>query len=82
MPCWVIDAISIRHSITLTHSNAMASNTTTPTPVPEDKPLDNFSHCHDGIIKNLKTMDSLPELAEQRTKPAWWPTGCATFSGM
>ncbi|HPW28579.1 MAG TPA: hemerythrin domain-containing protein [Rhodoferax sp.] len=41
----------------------MASNTTTPTPVPEDKPLDNFSHCHDGIIKNLKTMDSLPQLA-------------------
>ena len=59
----MIDAHSIRHSKTLTHFNAMASNTTNPAPVPEDKPLDNFSHCHDGIIKNLKTMDSLPELA-------------------
>lgn len=63
MPSLVIDAISIRHSITFTRYNAMASNTTTPPPVPEDKPLDNFSHCHDGIIRNLKTMDSLPQLA-------------------
>lgn len=28
-----------------------------------DEPLDNFSHCHDGILKQLKTMGELPELA-------------------
>ena len=29
-----------------------------------DTPLDNFSHCHDGILKHLQAMDDLPTLAE------------------
>ncbi len=28
-----------------------------------DEPLNVFSHCHDGILKQLKTMGELPELA-------------------
>ena len=29
----------------------------------DDQPLDNFSHCHDGIIRHLLTMDTLTGLA-------------------
>ena len=37
----------------------------TPTPTAEsDAPLDNFSHCHDGILKQLTAMGSLPDLAQ------------------
>ena len=36
----------------------------TPTPTAEsDAPLDNFSHCHDGILKQLTAMGGLPDLA-------------------
>ena len=29
-----------------------------------DAPLDNFSHCHEGILKHLQAMDGLPALAQ------------------
>lgn len=32
-------------------------------PAANDTPLDNFSHCHDGILHELKAMGALPELA-------------------
>lgn len=36
----------------------------TPTPpATSDAPLDNFSHCHDGILVELNAMSALPELA-------------------
>ena len=36
---------------------------TQPPTTAEDAPLDNFSHCHDGILKQLTAMDGLPDLA-------------------
>lgn len=39
----------------------MSTSTSTPS---GDAPLDNFSHCHDGILKHLQTMDGLPALAQ------------------
>ena len=36
---------------------------TQPPTAAEDAPLDNFSHCHDGILKQLIAMDTLPDLA-------------------
>lgn len=41
------------------------------TPIPAasgDTPLENFSHCHDGILKHLQSMEGLPALAETAQK--------------
>jgi len=39
-------------------------STSPPTPTPaSDAPLDNFSHCHDGILRHLTAMDALPARA-------------------
>lgn len=32
-------------------------------PAASNEPLDNFSHCHDGILKHLQSMGDLPALA-------------------
>ncbi len=41
----------------------MSSNQNTPATAQADAPLDNFSHCHDGILDQLKVMGELPDLA-------------------
>ena len=46
---------------------------------PDDKPLDNFSDCHAGIIKHLKTMDSLSEMAAAAEHARSVATGVRTF---
>lgn len=36
----------------------------TPTPAPDDAPVQEFSHCHEGIFAQLTELSRLPELAE------------------
>lgn len=41
----------------------MSPNPNRPVAKPAETPLDNFSHCHDGIMTQLKVMAELPDLA-------------------
>lgn len=42
----------------------MASTSNTPPMDADNAPINNFSHCHEGILRHLTAMEDLPALAE------------------
>jgi hemerythrin-like domain-containing protein len=42
----------------------MSASTPPPTPATTGTPLDDFSHCHDGILKHLHAFEQLPALLD------------------
>lgn len=57
----------------------MTSQSVAASPASGDAPLDNFSHCHDGILKHLTTMDGLPALAAAAEQARSVATRVRTF---
>jgi hemerythrin superfamily protein len=42
----------------------MSTPSATPSTPPADTPVDDFSHCHDGILKHMEAFGSLPGLLD------------------
>lgn len=57
----------------------MTSKYVASSPGSGDAPLDSFSHCHDGILEHLTTMDGLPALAAAAEQARSVANRIATF---